>query len=45
MRVIVSFLLLFILNEVHGKDLGVYGNTYNIIESDILVEISNKLEG
>lgn len=49
MRVVIAvsflFLLLFLLNEVYGRDLGIYGDTHPISEIDIRVEISNKLEG
>ena len=45
MRVAIAGSFLFLLNEVYGRDLGVYGDTYNITESDIRVEISNKLAG
>lgn len=44
MRVVIAISFLFLLNEVHGRDLGVYGDTYPILEPDIRVEISEKLE-
>lgn len=44
MKVVIAISLLFLLNEVHARDLGKYGSTYTIIEPDLLEDIESKLK-